>query len=247
MGFLKKFGEIYKKYFRNPHWMCIACGKDIFEEKYFCEECEKNLPFISPPYCSHCGRKTKLPETYCTSCKNFFADIEKSRSVFEYKDPIKQIIVLQKEKQNSYSFDAFAGYLVNVYLQNYFNADALCYVPSSKKTMAKRGFNQGKVLADKVAEKLNLTVLDCIIKIKDTHKQVGLNRAERLKNLKNSFKVTDKNAVKDKTIVIIDDVLTTGATALAVADVLKRAGAKVVYLLTVASTTSPAEKIKNQP
>ena len=76
---------------------------------------------------------------------------------------------------------------------------------------------------------------DGIIKVKETKRQATLSRDDRLKNLKGAFRVKNKKEIKDKTVLIVDDVTTTGATGEAVAEKLKKAGAKAVYLLTVAS------------
>jgi predicted amidophosphoribosyltransferase len=75
-----------------------------------------------------------------------------------------------------------------------------------------------------------------LVKKIQTKRQATLTREQRIKNLKDAFKVANKNLVKDKTLVIIDDVSTTGATAQAIAEKLKNAGAKNVYLISVAST-----------
>ena len=111
----------------------------------------------------------------------------------------------------------------------------------SVKAQKRRGYNQSKILAEKLSQIVNVPVLDCLEKKKETARQATLNRAERLKNLTDAFSVTDKKAVKDKTIVIVDDVSTTGATAQAIAKKLKKVGAKSVNLITVASTP-PVDK-----
>ena len=110
------------------------------------------------------------------------------------------------------------------------------YVPMTEKALKKRGYNQSKLLAEALSLKTEVPVLDCVVKVKETKRQATLKRGERLKNLKEAFRVCDKKAVKDKTIVLVDDVTTTGATAEVIAERLKSAGAKLVYLITVAST-----------
>ena len=97
------------------------------------------------------------------------------------------------------------------------------------------------MLAEEVSKITSVPLYDGIEKVKETKRQAKLNRQERLKNLEGAFRVFERAKIKDKEIVLIDDVSTTGATAQAVADKLKRAGAKRVYLITVASTP-PFEK-----
>jgi competence protein ComFC len=161
--------------------------------------------------------------------------IDKARSVFVYKEPINYLIQGLKYSNQRYLIDFFRKDLKNLYLQNYFNADYIIGIPMTKKSLRKRGYNQSILLAKALSEDTGVSYLDCVEKVKESKRQAKLGRAERLKNLKGVFKVINKKLVKDKTIVIVDDVSTTGATAQTVAERLKSAGAKSVYLLTVAS------------
>ena len=105
----------------------------------------------------------------------------------------------------------------------------------TEKAKRRRGYNQSELLAKSLSEKIGVPTLECLAKVKETKGQVTLRRSERFKNLIEAFRVTDKKAVKGKTVVIVDDVTTTGATAQALAELLKKSGALKVYLLTVAS------------
>ncbi len=230
------FDKFLKKYFFNPNWRCLACGKEIFENQRFCSSCKDTLPYNDGPICEHCGRAVISFETYCSTCKNVLIDVDKCRSAFVYAPPINTLIKKAKYERGIYIIDYFAEQLSLTYLQQYFNADYLTFIPMSEKAMKKRGYNQSKILAEKLSLLINVPVLDCIKKIKETERQATLGRAERLKNLDGAFRVFDKKSVKDKNILIIDDVSTTGATAQVVAKRLKDAGAKIVNLLTVAST-----------
>ncbi len=232
---LRKVKEFFVKYFFNPKWRCNACGKEIFESEYFCDKCLKTLPYNDKVFCNHCGRKLKAPAEYCSTCREELLSIDKARSVFDYDKPISSLIKRAKYDKRLYLIDMFAVYLSNLYLKSYFNADYICFVPMTEKAKKKRGYNQGELLARRVAEKVNVEVLEAIEKVKETTRQAKLNRSQRLQNLEEAFRVKSRKLVKDKTIVIIDDVTTTGATAENLAKKLKSAGAKTVYLLTVAS------------
>ena len=229
---IKKF---FVKYLFNVKWRCNACGKEIFKDEYFCESCLKDLPFNDKAYCNHCGRKLKVYAEYCSTCREQLLSVDKARSVFNYDKPISSLIKRAKYDKRLYLLDMFAEYLSNLYLKSYFNADYICFVPMTEKAQKKRGYNQGEILARRVGERVNVEVVDLLEKVKETTRQAKLNRAERLKNLEGVFKVKSRKLVKDKTIVIVDDVSTTGATAENIAKKLKSAGVKTVYLLTVAS------------
>lgn len=141
-----------------------------------------------------------------------------------------------------------APYLKNVYIENFFAPDIITFVPMSIKAEEKRGYNQSELLADALAKLLSLEAYCTLEKVKDTARQAELDFEERSKNLKGAFKVTDKKFVKGKHVLVVDDVLTTGATSHEVASALKTAGAKSVYLLTVASVSreKKAKKEENE-
>ncbi len=239
-GLFSKIGKCLKKYFYNPTWRCIACGREIFEGD-FCEECNKNLPYNDKIVCEHCGRKVIAPENHCSTCKGKLVSIDKGRSVFNYQPPISALIKKMKYGNSRYLVEIFSSYLAIAYFKNYFNADLVAYVPMTEKAEKKRGYNQSKLLAEFTAKRINLPINHCLEKKKETTRQAKLKREDRLKNLQDVFKVVDRKAVAGKCIVIVDDVTTTGATGEAVAEKLKRVGAKEVYLLTVASV-SPIDK-----
>ena len=242
MQFFKKVANFVEKVLFNSTWKCLICGQEIFDESAnFCEECEKQLPYNDQAICEHCGRKVIASEPYCTTCKGVLVSLDICRSCFSYQKPIDKLIKDAKYFNKRYLLDYFAVQLSLLYFKNYFNADGLVYVPMTKVKKRKRGYNQSELLARKVSEKVNVPVFDCLVKVKETERQATLGRAERCKNLVSAFKVTDKKAVKDKSLVIIDDVTTTGSTAEVIAQILKKAGATKVYLLTVASTP-PLEK-----
>ena len=227
--------KIFTLGFYNPRWRCNACGKETFDGEFFCKECEKKLPYNDKTFCEHCGRKLINPAEYCSTCKENMLSVDKARSVFDYKPPISALIRQAKYDNGRYILDYFADKLAFLYLKNFFRSEIVCAVPMSEKRLKKRGYNQSEMLAKKVAEKIGVSYSDCLLKTKETERQATLSRAERLKNLTDSFKVKDKKAVRGKNVLLVDDVTTTGATAEAIAVKLKKAGALRVYLITVAS------------
>ena len=124
--------------------------------------------------------------------------------------------------------------------------DFLVPIPVSKERFKERGYNQALLLANQISEKFdNKPIFEVLEKIKQTKDQVGLNFQERQENLNGSIKVCEKELVRDKDILLVDDVLTTGATANVCAEVLFKAGAKSVKLITFAHSIVkiPVEKI----
>ena len=242
MSFLSRIGAFFRKYFFNPKWRCLSCGKEIFDGEYFCGECAAKLPIREGAICAHCGRASLIPTEYCDTCKGKLTAIDKGRSAFEYDKPISGLIKRAKYEGEKYILTAFAEYLALMCFKNYLAADFIAYVPMTEKAEKKRGYNHGRILAEKTAEIMNIPVKECIIKTRETKRQAKLNGEQRRKNLIGAFKVTDKSAVKDKTALIIDDVTTTGATAEAIAEALKKAGARSVLLATVAGVSFIKDK-----
>ncbi len=238
--FLEKLKKAFKKYFYNPKWRCLACGKEIFEGN-FCPECSNMLPFNDKVICEHCGRQVIGKEEYCSTCKGVLVSLDKCRSAFNYQPPISTLIKKMKYDNGKYIANQLAEYLAPLYFKNYFNVDYITFIPMTKAAEKKRGYNQGEILAIATSNKVGVPVLECLKKVKETERQANLGRAERLKNLTTAYRVTTRKAIRNKRILIIDDVSTTGATAQAAADKLKRAGAERVYLLTVASVP-PVDK-----
>ena len=235
MKFLERLWKKFKKYFFNENWRCLVCGREIFENEHFCKDCYKELPFIRGPICNHCGRQLNSFQNYCTTCKGVLTNVDLARSVFNYDKPISTLIRKAKYYNGRYILDTFSEYLFLAYCKNYINADVICCVPMTEKSFRKRGYNQSKILAQGVAERVGIPFTDCVLKIKETKRQAKLDRENRLKNLVGAYKVTRKKEISGKRVLIVDDVSTTGATSEALAQKLKKAGASEVYLLTIAS------------
>lgn len=227
--------KFLKNSFCYPKWRCASCGKEVFANENFCRECYAKLPFNDGHICEHCGRRVVADENYCSTCKGMLTNTDRARSVFLYKPPISNLVMRAKYFNAKYLLETFSEYLAAYYFKFYFNSDYLCYVPMTKKAENNRGYNQSKVLAEAVSEKTGVPVADVAVKIKETKKQASLNAKSRRENLTEAFKIIDKKTVKDKVLLIIDDVTTTGATGEALAEKLKKAGAKRVELLTIAS------------
>jgi ComF family protein len=235
MEFLAKIKQFFIKYFLNPKWRCLICSKEVFDGKYLCEDCLKSLPYNNGAICNHCGRKLTVNQEFCSTCKGTIINVDYARSVFNYKKPIDSLIFNLKYYNGRYIAPMLANELSYVYFKNLITADFLTFIPMSAKALSKRGYNQSELLANELSKIINLPVYNVSVKVKETSRQAKLSREQRLKNLHDAFKITDKKTVRDKDVLIIDDVTTTGATAEALASKLKNAGARTVKLLTVAS------------
>lgn len=223
-----------------PKWRCFSCGKEVFDDECFCAECRKKLPFIEGAVCEHCGRQVIATESYCSTCKGVLTQTDRARSVFNYEKSVAALIKRAKYDNARYVLTEFADYLASAYYKYYFNSALLVCVPMTRRALKRRGYNQSEILARLVSEKTGVPFADVLIKVKETKRQVKLSANERRKNLSGAFRVTDKTRVRGKSVLIIDDVTTTGSTGEALAEKLKKAGAERVELLTIASVPPKA-------
>ena len=236
----EKWKAAAKKAAFNLHWTCAHCGGEIFDGGYFCKDCLKRLPFVGESICSHCGRKTVSPREYCDTCAGRLTAFDTARSVFLYEGVAAELVKKFKYGNARYLAEVFAPFLAEVY-KTMPTADAVISVPMYKKDEKKRGYNQTVLLAEAFSRLTGVKHVFAAEKRKTAEKQVGLGRASLLKNSENAFRIADKKAVAGKNILILDDVTTTGATANALADALKKSGAAKVYVLTVASVAFAGE------
>lgn len=219
---------------------CNLCFKEVFDGEEFCRECASEFYYVGEDYCQKCGRHTFSKCGSCADCKD--QEVDLARSVFEYEGSSARLIHKLKYRNAKYLAEIVGKYLYKVYVENAFSPDIITFVPMTEKQKFLRGYNHTEILAEKLGELTENKVIELLIKDFDTKHQVGLTFEERRKNLKGSFKVIDKSLVKNKKILLVDDVLTTGATSNEIAHELKKAKAKSVYLLTIASVTSKKYK-----
>ncbi|MCR5108728.1 MAG: ComF family protein [Lachnospiraceae bacterium] len=211
---------------------CPVCHDIVREDKgRICAGCIKDLKYVLDPYCLKCGRPVKEDEEYCSDCKKAGHLFERGRAVYIYDDVIKNSIYYFKYKgRREYAIfygkemaDQMKRFLLDI------TPDALIPVPIHKRRYAKRGYNQAQLLAAELSKHTGIPVLDnIIIRVSDTKAQKDLDASERQNNLKKAFKMLE-NDVSLNTVVIIDDIYTTGSTIDAVAGCLQKKGVCRVY------------------
>ena len=213
---------------------CELCGRDVFSGETLCKDCALTVEEIGDDICERCGRENVEKPYGCKSCeKSKYIDL--ARSVFLYDGGAERLVKKFKYDDCRYLSDYFAEKLKSVYIKNFFSPDIITFVPMTVSAEYDRGYNQSELLAQALSEKVGVSCLDLLRKTKKTSHQAGLDYEERQKNLNNAFVITDRKAIRNKKILLVDDVLTTGATADEIAKALKGGGAESVYLITIAS------------
>lgn len=215
---------------------CVGCGK---EGDWICSKCRGEVIKVATQVCPDCVRVSQTGR-YCPRCQKKNRHKLSGIIVAAYYEegPVKEAIHNLKYN-NVLELADFLGHLMAEALrgniENIGGDIVLTGVPLHCLRRAQRGYNQAEVLVDLVAKDLKLRKNFKIIKkIRKTKSQVSFSGKKRRENLKDSFKIIDKNAVKNRTIIIVDDVTTTGTTFEECAKLLRAAGAKRVWGLAAA-------------
>lgn len=237
-SFSDKIRRIYSLLF-PAHIKCIICSRDLpkKQEIEFCSKCFEKLEKIEKDKsCIICGGALKS-SNICLNCKRHKREFDMAQSVFVYKDEAQKLIINFKYNNKPYISRTLGKVLADKLKETDWKIDLVIPVPLTLKKHKSRGYNQSELLAKECVKKIGLPLFtDVLHKTKETEQQAKLSFQERQKNLRKTFTVTDLDSIRDKNILLIDDVLTTGATANACALCLKDSGAKKVYLLCIAST-----------
>lgn len=197
------------------------------------------LDIIFPPeeICISC-----LEDGYVGICPKCFSNIKRLKSEENilsygyYVGPLKALILSFKYKENYLAGLILGECLCELIEEKGLMFDSIVYVPLSKKSMKKRGFNQCEILSKRISDKYNIPISKSLIKVIETKEQKTLSREDRKKNIINAFSITNNNDILNKNIILIDDVVTTGVTTLECEKILKNNGAKTVTIITVAKS-----------
>ncbi len=215
---------------------CVVCEKEINSptDKTFCDKCRESLPFINNHACIKCGSAMETDGKVCAYCKNNKRFFDKSISVFNYSPPVSFLIHSFKYKNARYLDHHFATLMAPKILGKF---DGIAFVPLHKKKQAQRGYNQCELLCDELSKILNIPKITNLIRVENTIAQTQLNRKLREENLSTCFAVLNAKEIKDKKILLVDDVFTTGSTLNECSRVLKSAGASIVSCITIAHSS----------
>ena len=210
---------------------CIGCGK---ESVFICYSCRSSLPRVMPPLCPRCGRP-QPSGILCPSCVSWRAEIDGIRSPFRFDGVMRQAIHQLKYK-NLRALAGTLAQLLNDYLiTNPVPGEVLVPVPLHQKRLRERGYNQCSLLAKELGKLTNLPLVDsCLVRQRHTPPQARTSTVdERQSNVADAFACRDQR-LRDKQVLLIDDVSTSGATVDACAAALKAAGAISVWGLVLA-------------
>jgi competence protein ComFC len=215
---------------------CAGCGRVGLR---WCDACQGNVRLTAGNLCPCCGE----PETNASLCRGCLADPPEYQSVRSYGDfsgPLREALHRLKYQRDVGAGEALSKHLIELYNHLNWNVDVVTPVPLSSTRIRQRGYNQAGVLARPLAYSIQKPYRPAAIwRTRETQSQVSLSRQERKANVNGAFKA-DEGLVRGKTILVIDDVATTGSTINACAKALRHAGASAVFGLTLARAVQKA-------
>ena len=211
---------------------CVYCGR---LGSWLCDQCQEEAQPIGPDICIRCGNPLTV-RGLCQQCRQDPPDpLRGIRGVFFYNGPIAQSIRSLKYHGVRPLAPILAAHLASYIEEHPVPFDGVIPVPLHPEKLASRGFNQSELLAGGVTETLGMPLrTDLLERTRATRPQAQLNRRQRLQNVADAFAPIEGVRLHGETLLLIDDVATTGATLRACARALRRAGAGDIWALTVA-------------
>lgn len=221
---------------------CGGCGAIVDEVDSFCSDCWTKIEFLGSGGCSVCG--LPLEGTEIDSCGRCLARpprLQRMRAATAYGEISRSIAMRLKYGRKVALGRTMARYMVPLVAGLPDNA-VLVPVPLHRGRIWRRGFNQSAIVARELARRLGADVqVDALQRVKATPPLKGLSMKQRRRTVAGAFRANPKAELHGRTVVLVDDVLTTGSTANACARVLKRAGAERVELVSWARVVRPSE------
>jgi ComF family protein len=218
---------------------CHLCKSAAEPGQPLCPECLSQMEYISAAKCSICGELFPgfAVSHVCGDCAREKPHFEKARAWVKFQEPAVQITHSFKYNRAFHFLDWMAAGMIGVFQKEYAGEKFDMVIPVSLHwlRLIQRGYNQALILARPLSRELKIPIrAGALIRGRNTPPQVGLSRNQRRENLKKVFRVNNPKLVKGKNILLVDDVITTGATVDEAAKVLRKAGAEKVSVLAFA-------------
>ena len=233
---LRRLGQVVVDAVLPPR--CLACGETVSEPDSLCGRCWSSITFFAPPYCSVCGLPFPHPigeGALCADCARARASWQRARAVMRYDKHSRQLVLALKRGDRTHLAKALGPWMRRAGAEVLDGADLLVPVPLHWTRLFARRYNQAALLAHAIRAAGGPPVApDWLVRRRRTPSQGRLGAAARARNVRGAFALRPGRSVQGRRLVIIDDVLTSGATVEECARVLRRDGAAFVGVLTLA-------------
>jgi ComF family protein len=215
---------------------CPGCRAIVDGDGRFCLSCWRELEFITAPLCARCGTPfdhDRGAGTECGACLAAPPRYASARAALVYGGPARAALLALKHGDRQHLARVMAPHMLRAAGPLLGPDTLLVPVPLHRWRLWRRGFNQAALLAQALARLSGAPLaIDAIVRVRPTETSRGLGRRARAANVRGAMRVPERNRVAGRRVLLIDDVMTTGATAEACARVLRRAGATEVHVLT---------------
>lgn len=219
---------------------CAVCGTPVGAGRSLCTPCRHSRTRLTGARCAVCSQPfggALEPGFRCMNCGDRELHFDFATSAYRSRGTVRELVHLFKYNKQFHLRHLLGRMLAEGFRDPRVRAlplDGLVPVPLHPAREREREFNQAAVLAAVAARRLQTGFFDCLQRVRYTKSQTNFHREERFDNLDGAFALRRRSEVRDKSLALVDDVLTTGSTADACARVLRQAGAAAVVVITVA-------------
>jgi ComF family protein len=227
--------------------LCLGCGEIVETPGALCVACWAGFSFIAPPQCAQCGvpfSSDTGDQALCVDCLTRPPRFRRARAALIYDDRSRRLVLPFKHGDRTDMARACGSWMARAGMELLADADLVVPVPLHWRRLLTRRYNQALLLAHSVARQAIQSKLapDLLRRQRWTGSQAGLKARERRRNVRQAFEVNPRGAdrLQGKSVLLVDDVLTTGATVESCTAVLERGGARSVDVLTLARVVRPA-------
>jgi ComF family protein len=219
---------------------CAVCSTDVDRPEYLCESCRERAPRIQAPFCAKCSEPFSgaITQTFsCANCAHRTLHFDLAVAAYRSRGLVRKLVHDFKyahQRHLRHPLAAWLGETMNDPRLRGRRFDLVVPVPLHPARERERGFNQATLLGELLARRISVPLRPVLERIRYTTTQTAYDRAERMENLRDAFRLRKKMNVRELHVLLIDDVLTTGSTLSECARVLKEAGAISVHAATAA-------------
>lgn len=219
------------------HDNCLLCKAELKKNRglQICGYCRSMLRPLREDVCQVCGRPVKSGSGKCTECSNGKVYFKGAASVFEFSGLIQEAIYRLKYDGEADLALLLGAFMAEKFVEKGWDADLIIPVPLHPVRLSERGFNQSYLLSKEIGRECGIDVSDRILqRVVYTKSQVSLSRLERMLNVKNAFRADNGDDIRNRSILIVDDIMTTGATLNECSKAISMYNPKNIYCLAAA-------------